>query len=77
MTGTLDNDVHFYSGGLHLGYRPYKAGLKKGPAYIGIEYFYEYMHLSKRIHRDVGRRPPALTSEGHVVYNGFALTMHW
>jgi len=77
MAGTVDNDAHYYTGGLMLGYRPLRGSFIKGPAYIGIEYFYEYIHLVERTSREITRNPPVIVSEGHVIYNGFSLTAHW
>jgi len=76
-SGTVDNDAHFYTGGLAVGYKPYQGSVRKGPAYIQLEYWYEYIHLVEREHRNVAANPAVIVSKGHVVYNGLALSMHW
>jgi hypothetical protein len=73
----VDNDAYYYTGGLTLGYRPHRGSFIKGPAYVGIEYFYEYIHLAKRTSRNIERNPAVIVSEGHVVFNGISLITHW
>ncbi len=77
QSGLIDNDAHYYTGGLALGYTPYQGSVKKGPAYIQLEYWYEYIHLVERKHRNAGENPAVIVSDGNVVYNGLALSMHW
>jgi len=74
----VDNNAHYYTGGLMIGYRPKMAqSKKKGPEFIGIEYFYEYIHLMPRAHKNVANNPAVIVSKGHVVFNGINLISHW
>jgi len=76
-SGTIDNDAHFYSGGLLLGYRPYRGSLNRGPAYIALEFFYEYIHFVERTHRNIKNNPAVIVSGGHATYTGVGVSMHW
>ncbi len=75
MSGVVDNDAHFFSGGFMLGYHPYRGSLGKGPSFVGVEYFYEYIHLVKRKHKSIESNPPVIVSEGNVIFSGIGLTM--
>lgn len=77
MGGTIDSDAYYYCGGLALSYKPFTGGLRKGPSYVALEYFYEYIDLVERTHKSITRNPAVIVSEGHVVYNGVAISMHF
>jgi long-subunit fatty acid transport protein len=70
----IDNDAHNFSGGFALGYYPkhrHMAGLK----YLGIDYFWEYIYMVERDHRDLSRQPAVIVSDGYVIYTGLAFTV--
>lgn len=67
---TYDNDAHFYSGGFSLGYTP-----KKRLGYIGFDYFFQYIDLIPRTHRDLDRNPAVIVTDGYSIFYGAGITM--
>jgi len=70
ISNSIDNDAHYFSGGFMIGYHPHRRA-----QYIGIGYFYEYIHLVERDFEDISRDPAKITSEGHVIYQGLNITL--
>jgi len=66
----VDNDAHYFSGGISIGYHP-----RRLLEYVSLDYFYEYIHMVEREHKDIERSPSVIVSDGHVIYQGFGLTI--
>ncbi len=70
VSNSIDNDAHYFSGGLMIGYHP-----RRRAQYIGLGYFYQYIHLVERDFVNLSRDPHKITSKGHVIYQGLNITL--